>query len=193
MIKLQRPVCPNPQGLKTNYKHPENKEALRIANNDKCMYCESKISHIDFAHVEHIKPKADDKFPELTYEWTNLGYCCPKCNNNKSDKYETATPFIDPYLEDPEQHFVSFGSILFPKNGCERGELTLREIGINRNELLERRAEKINDLTKAINACFRTTNKTLKNAAIEELKLEAETDKEFSFAVKSLLKAHGII
>lgn len=193
MIKLSRPACPDPIGLKSNYKLPINKNALRIANNDKCMYCESKISHIDFAHVEHIKPKSVDKFPELTYEWTNLGYSCPKCNNFKSEKYEDDTPFIDPYSEDPENHLISYGTMIMPKNGCERGEITIREIGINRNELIEKRYEKINEISSAIKACFRTKNESLRNAALEELKMEAEANKEFSFTVRTLLKLHDII
>lgn len=59
MIKLERPDCPYPAALEAgNYKHERNKLALKQASHDKCMYCECKISHIDFAHIEHIKPKA---------------------------------------------------------------------------------------------------------------------------------------
>ncbi|MEE9118515.1 MAG: HNH endonuclease, partial [Calditrichia bacterium] len=62
MIRIERPECPRPIALTNqNYKHPINKDTLRRSSHDKCMYCESKISHIDFAHVEHIKPKAEDK------------------------------------------------------------------------------------------------------------------------------------
>ena len=81
MIALKRPKCPNPAALvKKKYDDPLNKEALRKSTSGKCMYCESKMEHISYAHVEHIKPKS--KFPELEFEWTNLGFSCQICNTN---------------------------------------------------------------------------------------------------------------
>lgn len=190
MIKLTRPICPHPRALASgNYKHPINKEALKQASYDKCMYCESKISHIDFAHIEHIKPKSADKYPELEFSWENLGYACPRCNNEKSDKYYEETPFIDPYLIDPENHFVAFGSILFPKNGCERADISIKEIGLNRPELLEKRQQRIDDINKALIACDRTESVELKRLAILELKKESCVDKEYSIFVKSFFQA----
>ena len=114
-----------------NYKHKTNKEALRQASFDKCMYCESKISHIDFAHVEHIKPKAQGKYLELEFVWENLGYVCPKCNNFKSEKYDESTPYIDPYAENPEEHIFAAGAFVYHRNGSERGELTICDIELN--------------------------------------------------------------
>ncbi len=191
MIRLNRPECPNPQALENgDYKYRENKQALRQASHDKCMYCESKISHIDYAHVEHIKPKADNKFPELEFDWDNLGYSCPKCNNAKSDKYDVNTPFIDPYAENPEEHIFVFGCILFPRNGSERGDLTILEIELNRADLLEKRQTRIDEITKVLNACFRTNNDNLRNNAMESIRQEANVDKEYSLVVNALIKAH---
>ncbi len=86
MIRLSRPDCPHPDALaNSNYKHPKNKQALHDASFGKCMYCESHVSHIDYAHVEHIKPKADGKYPYLKYVWDNLGYSCAICNVNKDE------------------------------------------------------------------------------------------------------------
>lgn len=192
MIKLTRPDCPYPKALENgNYKHPLNKEALKNASSDKCMYCESKISHIDFAHVEHYKPKAADKYPDLEFEWTNLGYACPKCNNNKSDKFHADFPYIDPYSEEPSEYFLAHGTWLFVKQGCERADLTIRDIELNRPELLEKRLEKVTEIQKAITACFRTTNHALRDMALQELKKEAASDKEYSFFVKTLITAHA--
>ena len=52
------------------YAHPDIKEALRAEANSKCTYCESFIDHIDYGHIDHIKPKS--KFPDLVVEWGNL-------------------------------------------------------------------------------------------------------------------------
>jgi uncharacterized protein (TIGR02646 family) len=192
MIEILRPECPHPVALQNgNYKHHLNKEALKKANFDKCMYCESKISQIDFAHIEHFKPKAENKFPELEFVWNNLGYACPKSNNAKSDKFHDDTIYIDPYSENPNEYFFAAGALLLIKNGSERSEISIRDIELNRPELLEKRLEKITEIQKSINACYRTSNEALKAAALNELKLESSSEKEYSFFVSALLKAHA--
>ncbi|MDR1925689.1 MAG: HNH endonuclease [Planctomycetaceae bacterium] len=191
MIKLEHPSCPNPQTPdKKSYKDEKNKGALRDAAFGKCMYCESKIEHNSYAHIEHIKPKA--KYPELEFVWENLGYSCERCNTNKSDKYEETTPFINPYTESPEVHIVFFGSILFARQGSERGQLTINEIKLNRPGLIEKRAERLKNLDTMIKATFRTQNNNLRKQALDTLKQEAEKDKEYSAMVKSMLKLHEI-
>ena len=194
MIKIARPSCPNHVALANgNYKAPLNKEALKSASFGKCMYCESKIPHIDHAHVEHIKPKATGKFPHLKFVWENLGYCCAKCNGSKSDKYDASTPYINPYDENPEDHLVFLGWLIYSKRGSERGDLTIFDISLNRPELVERRKERIEKILAAINGCFRTKNQHLRDAAIKSLIQESEPNKEYSFAVKSVLKLQSII
>lgn len=196
MIKLKRPICPHPQALQNgNYKHEKNKKALKDASFDKCMYCESKVSANYAGDVEHIKPKAQDKFPELELEWSNHGYCCWKCNNEKNDKYFDDCEFIDPYdnNDNPENHLVAFGAFLFNKQGSERGKITITEIGLNRPELIEKRNTRISSIQKAIDACFLTQNSHLRDLALGELKNEAGNDKEYSFIIKSLLKAQELL
>ena len=191
MIKLTRPECPNPRALENgDYKHPENKNALRIAAFDKCMYCESKISHIDFAHVEHIKPKSPDKYPELAYAWENLGYACPKCNNAKSDKYSEETPYVNPYAEQPTDFIFASGTLLFAKDGNERADLSISEIQLNRPELIEKRLNRILELEKTLKACYRTRNASLRENAIRELEMEASVDKEYSLIANTFLSSN---
>ena len=189
MIRVQRPECPYPQALKNgDYSHKVNKEALRDANFDKCMYCESRISHIDYANVEHIKPKAPGKYPEVECAWDNLGYACSRCNTNKSDKYSETTPYIDPYSEDPEEHIFANGAFLFCKNGSERGEITIIDIKLNRVDLIEKRKERIEEVVKVMNACFRTKNAALRTNALKAIQEEALPDKEYSLVLKTLLR-----
>jgi hypothetical protein len=191
MIKLTRPQCPNQSALDGgNYKHLDNKNALREAGFEKCMYCESKISHTYYGDIEHTKPKL--KFPELKFKWENLGFVCAICNGIKNDKFNNTTPFINPYEEDPDDYVVAIGSFIKQKQGSERGEITINEIDLNRTHLIERRMEKINQIEKAINACFRTQDQVLKNNALAELRKEADSDKEYSICVRGLLTAHQI-
>jgi uncharacterized protein (TIGR02646 family) len=193
MIKLIRPTCPNPTSLtKGNYKHPENKSALKKASSEKCMYCESKVSHIDHAHIEHIKPKAEGKYPELKFVWDNLGYSCAICNGQKGDKYSELTPYINPYDENPEDHFVFYGWFLYPRKGSERGELTIKDIALNRAELIEQRKEIIEKVQLAIESCFKTNNPDLKKAALNSIAEYASSNKEYSLAIKFILRAQEI-
>ncbi len=89
-------------------------------------------AHIEFGEIEHIKPKAKGKYPHLAYDWENLGFACPKCNNAKADEYNEKCIFIDPYSENPALHIFAAHTILFPKFGSERGEFTILKIGLNR-------------------------------------------------------------
>lgn len=188
MIKLNRPACPRPAALKSgNYKHPDNKAALCSSIHGKCMYCESRITHVNFGHVEHIKPKAANLFPQLEFEWTNLGYVCDRCNNAKGNKYFPGAELLNPYEDDPATHLFAYGSLLFAEDGSERGELTINEIQLNRSDLIERRTHHIKQLQKAFLAARRVGNPAVRLSALNELRKEAGSDKEFSFVAKAFL------
>jgi hypothetical protein len=192
MIKLDRPSCPNPTALsRGDYKHSDNKKALKASTSDKCMYCESKITHIDYGDIEHIKPKSI--YPSLEFTWNNLGFSCTVCNRTyKKNKYDETTPLINPYDEEPYEHIICNGAMIFPKQGSERGELSINDLGLNRVELIEKRQEKIDEIDKAIKACFRTKNIELRNNALNELKNEASYDKEYSMIIRALFESHKI-
>lgn len=190
MIRIYRPACPNPVALRTNYKHPENKAALENASHGKCMYCESHVSHVYFGDVEHIRPKAAAKFPHLEFEWTNLGYCCARCNNSKKDQFDENCPLIDPYSEDPGEHLIAFGTIMRHKAGSERGAITIIMTDLNRAELIERRAIRLADLQNALDACYRTTNVALQKILLTALKAESDSSKEFSMFSSALMAAN---
>jgi len=193
MIRLVRPSCPNPTALtRGDYKHYDNKTALKASTFDKCMYCESKVTHVDYGDVEHIKPKS--KYPDLEFEWSNHGFSCGICNRTyKKNKYDENIPLINPYDEEPSEYIICNGAMIFPKQGNERGELSIIDLGLNRVELIEKRQEKIDEIDRAIKACFRTTNINLRNNALNELKNEANADKEYSMIIKALFVNQDII
>lgn len=187
MIRLTRPACPNPEALKTNYKHADNKLALQKACADKCMYCESKVTPTYFGDVEHIKPV--DQFPQLKYTWENLGYVCAKCNNEKRAKWENDAPFINPFDEDPDDHLAAFGFFVLHRRGSERGEYTHIEINLNRGELVERRRERATSLRNLYDKAMRTANAALRAAALAELDRELESDKEYCMVARAAIAA----
>lgn len=154
------------------------------------MYCESQVSHVYFGDVEHIRPKASDQFPELQFEWANLGYCCARCNGAKSDKFDNNCPFIDPYDEEPNDHLLAFGAFVWQKAGSERGALTISMIELNRADLVERRSIRILELQRAIDACFRTSNARLRRLLFDALVTESDADKEYSMVAAALISAN---
>ncbi len=113
------------------------KEALILAQHDKCFLCESKITHIDYGDVEHFRPKKAFQQTEkeklnypgyywLAYDWTNLFLACTRCNQHyKKNLFPLANPktrkeishlfdlsaekplLINPSEENPEK-YISF-------------------------------------------------------------------------------------
>jgi len=185
MIRLTRPPCPNPGALQTDYRYPANKDALRAASSDKCMYCESKVSHLYFGDVEHIKPKA--RFPELEFAWGNLGFVCARCNSAKRDKWHDLTPYVNPYDEDPLTHLAPLGAFVVHRAGSERGEVTWRDIDLNRPELLERRMDRIDAIRTLVDKVNRTADPDLRNALKVELERETGRDTAYSFVARAAL------
>ncbi|WPO00682.1 HNH endonuclease [Pseudomonas sp. MUP55] len=194
MIRLARLDCPYPLALENrNYKHSRNKEALLASTHGKCMYCESKVLAVDYGDVEHIRPKAEGKFPHLEFEWSNLGISCARCNGSKSDKFDEAFPYVNPFEEEPSEYLVSVYSFVFAFRGNERGQLTINDLGLNRPELVERRKTHVDNIREVISAVYARENPELRRLALAELIKEAAPDREYSFAVTALLREHGVI
>jgi len=79
-----------------------------------CIYCESRVD-TDTSHIEHIKPKDKDLFPELTFDYDNLAASCQgnvhvaltkvdenipesTCGHKKSNEYNDEL-FLSPHTE----------------------------------------------------------------------------------------------
>ena len=168
-----------PKTVQNRYNHPEVKNALINETNGKCMYCESFIGHVASEHIEHYKPKAAHKYPELTFEWTNLGLACPVCNSNKKDEFDENCAFVNPYTENPDDFFIAFGFIIYHKPGNSRAELTEKLLDLNRPELIERRKERIDSIIRIIELCAKEPNPTLKKMYKKEIDIETQNDKPY--------------
>jgi len=91
-----------------------NKEQLKNDFGHKCAYCDDHDRYYGGSknyHVDHFAPKA--KFMHLQYDYDNLLYACPFCNQAKSDKwigkdeYEAVVGdcgFIDPCSSEYFKH-----------------------------------------------------------------------------------------
>lgn len=178
---------PVPDGIANAYNCAEIKDALRDESRHKCMYCESEISHVAHEHIEHFRPKARTKYPELTFEWTNLGLACPVCNVSKSDDFDENCAHVNPYNEDPADFFVAEGPMVFPRLGNARAELTWESVKLYRAGLIEKRAEKLTNLQLMMRAYTDEPNALMKEIWKRRIKEEVEEDKEYSFCLQAFV------
>jgi uncharacterized protein (TIGR02646 family) len=137
------------------YKHEDIKKALIDMFRGKCAYCESYITHIDYGHIEHFKPKGTPAYYELAVEWDNLFLACGRCNGaeNKGTKFPLADeggPLVNPVNEEPSRHLrFDFDPKLKMANVLglsKRGETTRIILGLNRPELLKHRSKFVKKL-----------------------------------------------
>ncbi len=174
-----------PDSLKNKYNQDDVKIQLKNETHGKCIYCESIIGHIAYEHIEHYKPKK--KYPKLTFEWSNLGLACPKCNTKKGDEFDETCPIVNPYSDNPSDHFLFLGTMVIHKPDDKRGELTELQLELNRPELMEARKERINAIRSLVDNYFKETNESLKKLLLNEIKKEVSEDKPYSMCVKSVV------
>jgi uncharacterized protein (TIGR02646 family) len=152
------------------YGHKTVKDALKLAQHNKCCFCESNVTAFAHGDVEHFRPKAGYQqrrtdvlgrpgYYWLAYEWSNLLFSCQICNQaHKKNFFPLANPtrrakshaddvkrekalLIDPAAENPED-FIGFRQeIAFARNGNRRGKATIDIVGLNRPDLCEQRRE----------------------------------------------------
>jgi len=149
MIQIKRSECPRLLSQDSRWDSPRCKaevvDALYKMQHGKCCYCEKKIAQGGHEQaVDHFRPKAPDKFPELENTWTNMLHACSCCNGKKANNFPTDSNgnalLIDPAdpAVDPEDHLGfnvndedgNFGRIS-PKDNSEQGLATIETIGLD--------------------------------------------------------------
>ncbi|GAB3421963.1 HNH endonuclease [Niabella aquatica] len=180
-----------PDHVKGRYRHHDVKQAVMLETNEKCAYCESYVTHQYPGDIEHIIPKA--VYPRLTFAWDNLSFVCYWCNNYKSDTVDKTCKLLNPYKDEIDDHLRAFGPIVLHINNSRRGELTHREIRLNRKELIERRTDAIKELQNLIDKYENEPAGALKDILRQEVIECADIDKEFSFYLKQFLIDKGIL
>lgn len=92
----------------TSYSGEDVKKQLYADHEGKCYLCETKV-YQNF-EIEHLRPKADNCFPELIFEWTNLFLVCPHCNGKKSNTFTQIKPPFTYNVEDSITQRINFNS-----------------------------------------------------------------------------------
>ena len=147
MIKLKRfpkPVFLTPLKVKELTAEFKNNKT-RVWNNDlikipllnssykKCAYCECNIQEESkYMEVEHFQDK--NRYPDKVIEWENLLPSCKKCNVKKGRHDVIAEPIVNPYIDEPKEHFSLRSYRL--KSKTDKGVQSIEVHGLNDSERL---------------------------------------------------------
>jgi uncharacterized protein (TIGR02646 family) len=169
---------------KGRYNHQDIKSELLLETQEKCAYCESKLTHVTYGDIEHITPKSAR--PELSFEWLNLTVACDVCNTKKSNK----EGLIDPYIPNPEDHFLFLGPMMFLKSENDAARIAHTVLDLNRTPLLERRKEKLDALNDRLstirNVADENARTLLHQTVIAE---ETGPSKEYAACARAFVRA----
>ena len=169
------------------YAHPEIRSELELETNSKCAYCEARISHVAYAHIEHKLPKR--KHPRLVCDWANLTIACPRCNTNKGEYDAPECPLLDPYIDDVEQAVVFFGPMALTRGGA-RAQATITRLDLNRMHLLYARYEAIERLDRLLNLVERAASEpNVSRALWLDIEVMTASTGEFASACRHFLTA----
>lgn len=166
------------------WRHDEIRSTLAEEAYHKCVYCEAGVEDVSFPNVDHIIPKAVK--PELAHKWSNLAYCCAKCNNEKSDYYSEQIPIVNPFEDSVPEHLRYLGPFVDYVSGSIRGRVTRDTLDLNRYELYGSRLTRIETVRKLLDEWRQAPHGDLKNFLEKGIKLDAERG-EFTAMVKSYL------
>lgn len=157
----------------------------------KCGYCESKITHVDYGHIEHYRPKSGPQGrPNLTFVWSNMLLACGVCNGAeyKGVHFPEASgggPIINPCAEDPVSHFdfhYDAATKLASVYGITtRGKTTEKLLGLNRADLRIYRSNYVHKLI--VLATIAVSNAE----AAQLLKEAKESDSPYAAFARALL------
>ena len=170
MIKLNRnftPVCLDPISVRDGTREyikdsdlrvwniNELKQALLDLSNEKCAYCECKVTEESkYMEVEHFLEK--DNNPNSVLLWNNLLPSCKRCNGTKGTHDVLTEPVIDPCQDEPKDHLqYRLGRL---RGKTELGRSTVDVIGLNdykrsilpRHKITERIHEFIDDCLRLL-------------------------------------------
>ncbi len=189
------------------YAAPAVKNALRAAQHTKCAFCESIFAHTGYGDVEHFRPKAGYKQQDadelkcpgyywLAYEWGNLFYSCQLCNQRfkrnlfplrdgrrraRSHTHQLSREeplLVDPSTRDPSAYIGFHEEYAYAVGGCREGECTIKVLGLNRQELVEVRRDRLQRLRVLVQLRDLLRDKiatTLTLALAEQLRSVQET------------------
>ena len=180
-----------PDSVIDKYRNDDVKSALIEETSEKCAYCESKITNIDYGDIEHIVPKS--KYPWLAFSWDNLTLACAICNNKKGTYFEYPSLFLNPYKDNLLEHIIAIGPLIMHVTGSAKGLFTRKKINLNRKPLRESRMDAIESFQSVLDQFHKESNPSLKDIYKDELEEMMLPEKEYSFTLKCYAIARNFI
>jgi hypothetical protein len=209
MIKLNKnfyPLCLNPTESKrltgefkatkaSVWNFDDLKKALLETSHGKCAYCECDLTkESKYMEVEHFRDK--DTHPDDVVKWNNLLPSCKRCNGSKGAHDVLSAPIVNPYDDDPRDHFLLKLYRLRPKtsigeeslgvldlNNSDRAVLVRFKIGEGVHKSLESAFEILT--TYKINGATRTKNRLV--GAVRNLLLECQPSSEYAATASTIV------
>lgn len=211
MIKLERihtPIKLNPDFVteKTtefiaNGANVWNVEWLKSSLLDlsfkKCSYCECDLTEESkYMEVEHFEDKDTNKTKVLV--WDNLLPSCKRCNGHKSTHNVITEPIVNPFIDEPANHFFLKLYRLKPKENDLKAETTLSVLDLNNSERvvkvrfqLGEALQKTIDRTKEKLESFEENNSAIRRtklvSTMAEILLECQRNKIYSATCATVL------
>ena len=140
----------------------------------KCVYCETRISAVSEAHVDHFRPKSgvdeDSSHPGyywLAYDWNNMLLACPTCDFNKRNRFPVSGRramllndslgdekplLLNPCEDYPDEHLIFDLQTGCLQNKTDRGVVTIEILGLNREGLVRERKEQIDFVNRQLHS-----------------------------------------
>jgi uncharacterized protein (TIGR02646 family) len=186
------------------YNHHSVKEALVLAQHQKCCFCERLIGND--GDVEHFRPKSaytQNKKLErpgyywLAYDWDNLYLSCSACNqrqkknlfpiddtkkrahlHNNNIKIEDPL-FIDPGKDEPSKHISFRGEMPYAIRRNKKGKTTIENLGLDRNILNDVRLEHLQKM-KIIYQVIQISEEDTDNQELQQLAQQAKENLKYA-------------
>ena len=206
MIKIERnPVPPLSLSIEAKkatgrYNKSDVIQALKEDSHDKCYICELK--GLSDPEVEHLRPHHNRKEVDRVFDWNNLFYACPHCNNlKKATKYDDK--IIDCCVEDPEEFLdqcyqdghVVVHNIVDEERAIMTAEL-IQDSFEKRNTGIREAAcqHRIDCLADSMNVLYKTLEKHKEMPSsqryIKSLKSSLKRSSEFAAFKRNYVKNH---
>lgn len=195
MIKIKKnPVPPKSlaiqEAINGSYREPDVIRQLRTDFYDKCYIC--GLKGLSDPQVEHLLPHYSRRIKERVFDWNNLFYVCPHCNNlKKEQKYDEK--IIDCCKEEPElllQCVFSDAHVkietLFDDEKTKMTAQLIEECFEKRNTGIREAAcdYRVKELSRDMNILYKTLAKYKKNLDSKRYRssLESMLSRESAFA-----------
>ena len=137
----KRAIDPKARPVSSRYAHDTIKAKLMCMSHNKCFYCEGSVQDKPY-DVDHYIEVAID--PSKAYDWNNLYIACKNCNYKEPHDSIAINEALNP-CEDQDDEIranVSFDKeMMFPINGSEKGEKTIKKFKLNSDTLVSLRRD----------------------------------------------------